>query len=74
MKKRYKILNGVLVVFVLLIGSVFIAIGYTSDCEPAQATNSGENSMKAIIYRCYGGTEVLEYVDLTKPVPADNEV
>ena len=50
MKLRYKILNSILAVFVLLIGSVAIAIGYTEDCEPAAATTS-ENTMKAVIYR-----------------------
>jgi len=73
MKLRYKILNSILAVFVLLIGSVAIAIGYTEDCEPAAATAS-ENTMKAVIYRCYGGPEVLEYVDVAKPTPRDDEV
>ncbi|MDH3939486.1 MAG: hypothetical protein OET46_00735, partial [Xanthomonadales bacterium] len=66
MKLRYKVLNSILAVIVLLIGSVAIAIGYTEDCEPAASTTS-ENTMKAVIYRCYGGPEVLEYVDVAKP-------
>ena len=74
MKLRYKILNGILVVLILLIGSVGIAIGYTADCEMATASNAQENSMKAVIYRCYGSPEVLEYVDVSKPTPADDEV
>ena len=73
MKLRYKILNSILAVFVLLIGSVVIAIGYTEDCKPAAETAS-ENTMKAVIYRCYGGPEVLEYVDVAKPTPLDDEV
>jgi NADPH:quinone reductase-like Zn-dependent oxidoreductase len=73
MKLRYKILSSILAVIVLLIGSVAIAIGYTEDCEPAAPTTS-ENTMKAVIYRCYGGPEVLEYVDVPKPTPLDDEV
>ncbi|MGI9248255.1 MAG: NAD(P)-dependent alcohol dehydrogenase [Woeseiaceae bacterium] len=30
--------------------------------------------MKAVVYRCYGSPEVLEYVDVEKPVPLDDEV
>ena len=73
MKLRSKIINGILAVLAVLIGSVAIAIGYTEDCEPVVATASG-NTMKAVIYRCYGGPEVLEYVDVAKPVPLDDEV
>ena len=74
MKLRYKILNGILVVLILLIGSVCIAIGYTTDCETVAASTAHENSMKAVIYRCYGSPEVLEYVDVAKPTPANDEV
>jgi len=74
MKLRYKILNGILVVLILLIGSVGIAVGYTADCETTTANTAQTNSMKAIIYRCYGSPEVLEYVDVDKPTPTDDDV
>ncbi|MGB5622887.1 MAG: NAD(P)-dependent alcohol dehydrogenase [Gammaproteobacteria bacterium] len=30
--------------------------------------------MKAVVYRCYGSPDVLEYADIEKPTPADDEV
>jgi len=74
MKLRYKMLNGILAVLILLLGSVGIAISYTADCELPAANSATENSMKAVIYRCYGSPEILEYVDVTKPTPTHDEV
>ena len=74
MKLRSKIIIGLFSILTLLIISVAVAIGYTSDCGPARAAAADDNAMKAIIYQCYGGPDVLEYVDVPKPVPADNEV
>lgn len=73
MKLRYKIANGILVCFFLLISVVAVSIGYTTSCPPAPESASGA-TMKAVVYHCYGGPEVLEYVDVPMPVPADNEV
>jgi NADPH:quinone reductase-like Zn-dependent oxidoreductase len=74
MKLRYKIANGILVFFFLFFSAVALLIGYTSDC-PAPATASpAEATMKAVVYHCYGGPEVLEYAQIEKPVPAADEV
>ena len=74
MKLRYKIASG----FLLLIGIAVLALGlvlsYTEDCPPAAPLAGDVESMKAIVYRCYGSADVLEYRDIEKPTPTGNEV
>lgn len=74
MKLRYKILSGTLIVVALAITSLLIAIGYTADCKPAPEVNADAELMKAVVYRCYGSPEVLEYTDVEKPTPGQDEV
>lgn len=73
MKLRYKIASGILVFFFLLFSTVALVIGYTADCPPAAEAASG-STMKAVVSRCYGGPEVLEYADVPLPVPKKDEV
>lgn len=74
MKLRYKIASGFLVLLTIGITSLMIAIGYSADCEPARALEPNVDSMKAVVYRCYGSPEVLEYRDVEKPIPSADEV
>jgi NADPH:quinone reductase-like Zn-dependent oxidoreductase len=73
LKLRYKIASGVLAFIFLFFSAVAILISYTSDC-PAAAQAASGTTMKAVVYRCYGGPEVLEYADVAMPVPAEDEV
>lgn len=73
MKLRYKIASGILVFIFLFFSGVALLIGYTADCPSATEAASG-STMKAVVYRCYGGPEVLEYADVPMPVPAEDEV
>jgi len=74
MKLRYKLGLGFLTLFTVLLVTLAVTIGYTKDCGPTPAVAFEGESVKAITYRCYGGPEVLEFTDIAKPVPADNEV
>lgn len=74
MKLRYKIASGILVCLAIAIASLALVLGHTAECEPAPALADDAELMKAIVYRCYGSPDVLEYADVEKPGHKDNEV
>ena len=63
-----------LIILVVAISSLGIILSHNSACEPAPAVSDDAPLMKAITYRCYGSTDVLEFADVEKPRPTDNEV
>lgn len=74
MKLRYKIASVILVLIVVGISSLAIVLSYNSVCGQTPALASGQTLMKAIVKRCYGSPDVLEFEDIEKPAAADNEV
>jgi len=74
MKLRYKILNGFLAFLGLSVLVLAITLSYSSDCTPAPSVAAGVDTMKAVVARCYGGPEVVEYLDVKKPQPGPNDV
>jgi NADPH:quinone reductase-like Zn-dependent oxidoreductase len=74
MKLRYKIANGLIITLALATVAFALVLSHNSDCEPVPSISGEKSSMKAIVAQCYGSPDVLEFVDIAKPVPADNEV
>ena len=74
MTLRYKILVFLLVLVFAGFTALAVALGYTSDCEPAPALTGDEDTMRAVVYRCYGSPDVLTQEEVVTPVPADDEV
>jgi NADPH:quinone reductase-like Zn-dependent oxidoreductase len=74
MKLRYKILSGIGITFTVAITALALVLSNTDDCEPAATISSNSVLMKAVIYRCYGSADVLEYTNVVKPIPVDNEI
>ena len=73
MKLRYKILIGMLAFIFVAVTALAVTVGYTKSCEPA-VTATIENPMQAVIYRCYGGPEVLELTVVEVPEPAAHQI
>jgi NADPH:quinone reductase-like Zn-dependent oxidoreductase len=74
MKLRYKVTSGILIFLAVAISSLALVLSHTSACGPAPAVSGETELMKAIVYRCYGSPDVLEFGDVEKPTPANNEV
>lgn len=74
MKLLRKIGVALLILLALATASLAIALGYTAPCEPAAEVNDGRETMRAIRYQCYGGTDVLEFQSVEKPEPGPAEV
>lgn len=74
MKLRYRIASGVLIVLAVAVAVLALVLSHNAPCEPAPALANDAEPMKAIVYSCYGSPEVLQYADVAKPVPADNDV
>ena len=74
MKLRYKIIYGLLSILGLAVVALAITISYTSECTSPPAVTAGADTMKAVISRCYGGPDALEYVDIEKPKPGPKDV
>jgi len=74
MKLRYKIASGFLIFLGVAITSLALVLSHSSACGPAPTLAEGTEPMKAVVYRCYGSPDVLEFADIEKPMPADDEV
>ncbi len=74
MKLRNKILSGTLIVLVVALSALGIALSHNSPCPGNAAQQPRANSMKAVVYQCYGAAEVARLEDVAKPVPGANDV
>ncbi len=74
MKLRYKIGLGFLVVLSVGVTALALTLSYNSPCPPAPEVGADVETMRAVMYRCYGGPEVLAIEDVPKPVPTGNDV
>lgn len=74
MRLIYKIGIGFVAVLASLLAVLAVVVSYTSSCPETAADTATGTTFRAVIYRCYGSPDVLEIVELEKPVPRDDEV
>jgi NADPH:quinone reductase-like Zn-dependent oxidoreductase len=74
MKLRYKISGGILIVLLVVISVFAVVLSHDTACSPAPAVAEGATPMRAVVHRCYGSPDVLEVVEVPKPVPGDDEL
>ena len=76
MKLRYKIGWACLLVLGLALLGLGLAVSHTTPCGTGpvagEAGAAGAPSMRAEVYRCYGGPDVLHVEAIAKPTPADD--
>lgn len=69
-----KIFLGIVGVLLGLLALLAIVISYDADCLPGPVAASGDNTMQAITYSCYGPPQVLKVSRLVRPEPGPGEV
>lgn len=74
MKLRYKIVTGLAAFLVLGVTALGLVLAHTTACGPAPEIAGDGERMKAVVFRCYGSPEVLEFADIEKPTLADDEL
>jgi NADPH:quinone reductase-like Zn-dependent oxidoreductase len=74
MKLRYKVLSAVLVLAAATASTLALTLSHNSPCAAAHPQPAGTPLMKAIVYRCYGSSDVLKLEDIAKPSPVANRL
>ena len=69
-----RILGGLAVLLALGLVALAVAVSFESPCVPAAGASGEGPRMKAWVRSCYGSADVLELVEVARPVPAAGEV
>ena len=74
MKILARLVGGLLVLVVALLGVAAVVLSYDASCPPDSPIAAGDSSMQAVSYGCYGPPEVLRVGQVARPAPGPGEV
>ena len=74
MSRSSKVLGIILVVVAVILAGLALLVSHDSPCGIAPAPPAGAQSMKAIVYRCYGRPDVVKLESIAKPTLADDRL
>lgn len=69
-----RILGAFAIVLMLGISWLAYAISHNEPCAPPERAQGDQERMQAVVYRCYGSTDVLRLEEIPKPNPEANQV
>lgn len=74
MKWIKRIALGILIFIGIATAGLAITISHTTACDSVPAVSEASDGIRVIQNRCYGSPDVLELVEIAKPVPEGKEV
>lgn len=74
MRRWRAVMLGLLAVVLALVAGLAMVLRYESACPPAPAADGGPTAMRALLRRCYGGTDRLAIERVPRPALADDTV
>ncbi|MEM6581451.1 MAG: NAD(P)-dependent alcohol dehydrogenase [Pseudomonadota bacterium] len=69
-----RIVIAIVIILCVSIGALGILLSHTSDCPALPQAELSDDKMMAVLRPCYGSPDVLEYVFIDVPEPAEDEV
>lgn len=74
MALRYKLTLALLIAMAVALTGLALVLRHNSPCAPGPLAHAETGQGRSVMYHCYGGSDVLQLVQVPLPEPADDEV
>lgn len=74
MTRKSRIVSTAFAALLIVIAALALMLSHNSACGSAAPRAPGAASMKALVYRCYGGPEVARIEEVARPTPQDDRM